>query len=80
MQIVPSLGMRQLRGRPRLYDLNRRRPKAGQGLEAMTGSPPVSRMGTLASLEDLLLDVPADRESEWDAVDLYSGDLPEIPH
>jgi len=66
--------MRQLRGRPRLYDLNRRRSGLGQGLEAVSASARVSCIGALETLEDLLLDVTSDGESELDAFNLYSID------
>ena len=64
--------MRQLRGRPRLYDLNGRRSGLGQGLKAVSASSRVSCIGALETLEDLLFDVTSDGESELDAFDLYS--------
>ena len=73
--------MRQLRGRPRLYDLNRRRPSnsAGAGQSSDAAAPRVSGMRTLTGLEDLLFDVTLEGESEWDALELYSIDLQGVP-
>ena len=71
--------MRQLRGRPRLYDLNRRRSSnsagTGQSPDAVAATPRVSGMGTLTDVEDLLFNVTSEGESEWDALELYSIDL-----
>ena len=74
--------MRQLRGRPRLYDLNRRRSSnfAGAGQSPDAGRCTTdSAMGTLTGLEDLLFDVTSQGESEWDALELYSIDLQGVP-
>jgi len=81
-ELVPWLHMRQLRGRPRLRDPNRRGPSiSAQAVRDPDASRAASeRVGTrgLVALEDFL-DANADGEGEWDAFDLFSIDVQEVP-